>query len=209
MDFTSSLGGGVSGDDPDDGAGSGVPRLRREPQRGEVRDPAHGAYRLTRAGRGPAPVPLPEAAARVPGRKPPRRSAERASRLQRDGPRFAHAVVAPRTRDTREKSAPVGAPPPPLWGQTWKRKARRGTPRGAAGWSTAGRDNEPRARNPSGVFPCAAGWTGAGHTKAVPARIDSALTHSLASPAGLTRGSILFARRFCEEDGGLPGQARQ
>src|SRR5512144_1260118 len=58
-----------------------------------------------RAGRWPAPVPLPEAAARVPGRKSPRRSAERASRLQRDGPRFAHAVVAPRTRDITEECA--------------------------------------------------------------------------------------------------------
>src|SRR6476661_6153891 len=42
---------------------------------------------------------------RVPGRKSPRRSAERASRLQRDGPRFAHAVVAPRTRDITEECA--------------------------------------------------------------------------------------------------------
>ena len=75
-----------------------------------------------RAGRSSAPVPLPEAAARVPGRKPPRRSAERASRSQRDGPRFAHAVVAPRTRDIREKSAPVGAPPPPRWGMDANRK---------------------------------------------------------------------------------------
>ena len=76
-----------------------------------------------RAGRRPAPVPLPEAAARVPGRKSPRRSAERASRLQRDGPRFAHAVVAPRTRDITEKSAPVGAPPPPRSGG-WMRTER-------------------------------------------------------------------------------------
>ena len=66
-------------------------------------------------------MPLPEAAARVPGRKPPRRSAERASRLQRDGPRFAHAVVAPRTRDIKEESAPVGAPPPPRSGMDAKK----------------------------------------------------------------------------------------
>ena len=40
-------------------------------------------------------------------------------------------------------------------------------------------------------------------TKAVPVRIDSTLNHFLASPAGLTRGSIFFARRFCEEEDGL------
>ena len=51
-----------------------------------------GRRALTRAGCSSAPVPLPETGARVPGRKSPRRSAERASRLQRDGPRFAHAV---------------------------------------------------------------------------------------------------------------------
>ena len=60
---------------------------------------------LARAGRWSAPVPLPETAARVPGRKSPRWSAERASRLQRDAPRSAHAVVAPRTRDITEECA--------------------------------------------------------------------------------------------------------
>jgi hypothetical protein len=49
---------------------------------------------------------------------------------------------------------------------------------------------------------------GFGALKAVPVRIGSALAHSLASPAGLTRGSIRFERAFCKEDG-LPGQARQ
>ena len=90
-------------------------------------------YGLARAGRSSAPVPLPEAAARVPGRKPPRRSAERASRLQRDGPRFAHAVVAPRTRDIREKSAPVGAPPPPRFGVDAKERRRTPTHKRGAG----------------------------------------------------------------------------
>src|SRR6188768_642904 len=79
--------------------------MRREPQRGRSGTPPIRPYGLTRAGRSSAPVPLPEAAARVPGRKPPRRSAERASRLQRDDPRFAHAVVAPRTRDITEECA--------------------------------------------------------------------------------------------------------
>ena len=130
--------GAFSRDDPEGGAGSGVPRLRREPQRGRSGTPPIRPYGLARAGRSSAPVPLPEAAARVPGRKPPRRSAERASRLQRDGPRFAHAVVAPRTRDIREKSAPVGAPPPPRFGVD--AKERRPTPthkRGAGMKKTA------------------------------------------------------------------------
>ena len=121
----SSLRGGVSGDDPDDGAGSGVPRLRREPQRGRSGTPPIRPYGLTRAGRWPAPVPLPEAAARVPGRKSPRRSAERASRLQRDGPRFAHAVVAPRTRDIREECACRRSATPSL-GDGLKEEARSG-----------------------------------------------------------------------------------
>jgi hypothetical protein len=34
------------------------------------------------------------------------------------------------------------------------------------------------------------------------------MPRNLPSPAGLTRGSILFVKTFCEEDG-LPGQARQ
>jgi hypothetical protein len=38
--------------------------------------------------------------------------------------------------------------------------------------------------------------------------LRSTLTHTLASPAGSTRGSIRFARAFCKDDG-LPGQARQ
>ena len=92
---------------------------------------------LTRAGRSSAPVPLPEAAARVPGRKSPRRSAERASRLQRDGPRFAHAVVAPRTRDIREECACRRSATPSL-GRTRKERndadaeRRRGMERNAA-----------------------------------------------------------------------------
>ena len=159
MDFTSSLRGGVSGDDPDDGAGSGVPRLRREPQRGRSGTPPIRPLGLTRAGRSSAPVPLPEAAARVPGRKSPRRSAERASRLQRDGPRFAHAVVAPRTRDITEECACRRSATPSL-GADLEKKGTTRTPQGAAGWRTAGRGNEPRAKKPaSGVFPCAAGWT--------------------------------------------------
>src|SRR3954447_3956474 len=40
--------------------------------------------------------------------------------------------------------------------------------------------------------------------KAVPVRTGSVLTHSVASPAGLTRGSIRFGKAFCKEDG-LPG----
>ena len=35
-------------------------------------------------------------------------------------------------------------------------------------------------------------------TNAAPVRMGSALTHSLASPAGLTRGSIRFAKAFGE-----------
>ena len=89
--FASSLMRGVSGDDPAGGAGSGVLRRRREPLLREVRDPACRAYGSAQASRWSAPVPLPETAAWVPSRKSPRWSAERASRLQRDGPRIANA----------------------------------------------------------------------------------------------------------------------
>ena len=111
--------------------------MRREPQRGRSGTPPIRSYGLTRAGRSSAPVPLPEAAARVPGRKSPRRSAERASRLQRDGPRFAHAVVAPRTRDITEECACRRSATPSLGVDA---KERRRTPthkRGAGTKKTA------------------------------------------------------------------------
>ena len=44
-------------------------------------------------------------------------------------------------------------------------------------------------------------------TKAVPVRIGSALTHSLASPAGLTRGSIRFARGFLQKRRWIAGSS--
>src|SRR6516162_4466365 len=40
------------------------------------------------------------------------------------------------------------------------------------------------------------------------ARVDAAVVAKTPSPAGLIRGSIFFAKTFCETDG-LPGQARQ
>ena len=73
-----------------DGAGSGVPRTRREPPRREVRTPTASRSCLARAVAA-APVPLPGAASWVRIRKPPRWSAERGPGRPGTGGRASHA----------------------------------------------------------------------------------------------------------------------
>src|SRR3982075_532341 len=112
---------GVSGDDPEGGAGSGVPRLRLVTAgRGRSGTPPARHYDLAarsslhgsggNAGDGSA----------APGRKSPRWSAERrASRVMGRAAPHSRGSVASRTRDNRT-SAPVGAPPTPLRvGREW------------------------------------------------------------------------------------------
>src|ERR1700704_6540368 len=101
---------GVSGDDPEGGAGSGVPRLRREPQPTGgpgSRPPGFVAWRGQVAGG--SGVPLPETAAWGPRRKSPRGGGERGP--ARNGTRWSRLA-----RATERKSAPVGAPPAPRSG---------------------------------------------------------------------------------------------
>ena len=104
-----------------------------------------GLLARQRADRWSAPVPLPETTARVPGRKSPRWSAERASRLQRDGPCLASAADRASQARWKETSAPVGAPPPPRRGRCEHEgrdaDARR-APRGTKG---AVRNDESKA----------------------------------------------------------------
>ena len=104
--FSSSLLRGVSGDDPDGGAGSGVPRRRRETASREVRDPVRQAFVAWRRHiAGGSGVPLPATAAWVPDRKSPRWSAERGPGRTGTGPRLASAGVAPRKRDRTKECA--------------------------------------------------------------------------------------------------------
>src|ERR1700716_3001038 len=108
---------GVSGDDPEGGAGSGVLRLRLVTVRlGRSGTPPARHYDLAarsslhgsggNAGDGSA----------ASGRKSPRWSAERrASRVMGRAAPHSRGSVASRKRDKRN-SAPVGAPPAPPWG---------------------------------------------------------------------------------------------
>jgi hypothetical protein len=75
----------------------------------EVRDPVPQARSLGADKLPSAPVPLPETAARIPGRKSPRWSAER-------GPGRTGAWWSRLARATKIKSAPVGAPLTPRSG---------------------------------------------------------------------------------------------
>jgi hypothetical protein len=94
---------GVSGDDPEGGAGSGVPRLRREPYRGRSGPRPPGISRPGAGSRCGSGVPLSEMAAWVPGRKSPRWSAERGPGRTGTGPRLGSAGVAPRKRGKKER----------------------------------------------------------------------------------------------------------
>src|SRR6478672_9383066 len=91
------------------GAGSGVPAAAARTAPREVRDSARQALSLGADKLPSAPVPLPETAARVPGRKSPRWSAER-------GPGRTGAWWSRLARATKRKSAPVGAPLTPRSG---------------------------------------------------------------------------------------------
>src|SRR6478735_12182504 len=91
------------------GAGSGVPAAAARTAPREVRDSVRQALSLGADKLPSAPVPLPETAARVPGRKSPRWSAER-------GPGRTGAWWSRLARATQDKSAPVGAPSTPRSG---------------------------------------------------------------------------------------------
>jgi hypothetical protein len=131
--FVSSLMRGVSGDDPAGGARRGVLRLAaRIRSAGGPGPRPPGLTARQRANCWSAPVPLPETAARVPGRKSPRWSAERASRLQRDGPCLASA--ADRASQARwKRRVRLSALHRPLAGVGANMKDATRTPKGAAG----------------------------------------------------------------------------
>ena len=143
--FVSSLMRGVSGDDPAGGARRGVPRLAaRNRSAGGPGPRPPGLTARQRANRWSAPVPLPETAARVPGRKSPRWSAERASRLQRDGPCLASA--ADRASQARwKRRVRLSALHRPLAGVGANMKDATRTPKGAAGTKGAVRNDESKA----------------------------------------------------------------
>jgi len=136
---------GVSGDDPAGGARRGVPRLAaRNRSAGGPGPRPPGLTARQRADRWSAPVPLPETTARVPGRKSPRWSAERASRLQRDGPCLASA--ADRASQARwKRRVRLSALHRPLAGVGANMRDATRTPKGAAGNERYGSNDASKA----------------------------------------------------------------
>src|SRR6476469_2178759 len=113
--FPSSLMRGVSGDDPEGGAGSGVlrPRLVTAGSGGPGHRPPGMTTWLRGASLHGSGGNAGDGSA-APGRKSPRWSAERrASRVMGRAAPHLRGSVASRKRDKRN-SAPVGAPPTPL-----------------------------------------------------------------------------------------------
>jgi hypothetical protein len=111
--FASSLRRGVSGDDPEGGAGSGVPRLRREtatPGGPGSRPPGFRAWH----GQSRWRLRCPTAGDGSMGPRPKIAAVERreGSRSQRD------AVVAPRTRDRKKECACRRSARPSFGGRT-------------------------------------------------------------------------------------------
>ena len=104
--FASSLMRGVSGDDPDGGAGSGVRRRRSEPRRGRSGTPPAGPYGRAQASRWSAPVPhcrrrqhgspAENRHGGAPRGRPGCNGTARVSLTR---------IVAPRTRDTEDECA--------------------------------------------------------------------------------------------------------
>src|SRR3979409_1567569 len=109
---------GVSGDDPEGGAGSGVPRLRLVTAGSG--GPGHRPPGITTWLRG-ARCTDPEAMPEMEARPPAENRHGGAPRGERPGsgvaPPLTSAEVAPRKRDNNT-SAPVGAPPAPHLGRT-------------------------------------------------------------------------------------------
>src|SRR5712675_648341 len=115
MDLHPRSGGASSRDDPEGGAGSGVPRLRLVTAGSG--GPGHRPPGMTtwlRGARCTDPEAMPEMEARPPAENR-HGGAPRGERpASWDAPRLTSADVAPRTRDNNT-SAPVGAPPAPRW----------------------------------------------------------------------------------------------
>jgi hypothetical protein len=91
---------GASGDVLTVERGVASPAAARTASAGGPGSRPPGVMAWQRASRWPASsLALLERTARVPGRKSPRWSAETGLPVAREGPRLAHAVVAPRKRD--------------------------------------------------------------------------------------------------------------
>src|SRR3981081_1763186 len=138
---------GVSGDDPEGGAGSGVPRLRLVTAGSG--GPGHRPPGITTWLRG-ARCTDPEGRPEMEARPPAENRHGGAPRGERpaswDAPRLTSAEVAPRKRDNNT-SAPVGAPPAPLLGWVRRDKDKPGAERVAGTKNTALFDIV-RCRNP-------------------------------------------------------------
>jgi hypothetical protein len=140
---------GVSGDDPEGGAGSGVPRLRREPLPREARDPSASPcglrtsrWRLrsfTPGGGGVGPRPK---IAMVERRE--------RSRSLRDRPR-RKARRSRLARATKQKSALSALHPPLVRGKwdCWCRQITAGSP--AEALAKGGCEEERQTRTPERV----------------------------------------------------------
>jgi hypothetical protein len=140
---------GVSGDDPEGGAGSGVPGCGANRCRGRsgIPPPALVACGQVADGSG---LPLPEAAASVPGRKSPWWSAERGpvrygtGRAARLGGRASHARQNKRVPCRRSIHPSFGV----KW-DCWCRQITAGSP--AEALAKGGCEEERQTRTPERV----------------------------------------------------------
>src|SRR3981189_664215 len=149
---------GVSGDDPEGGAGSGVAVARTALR--EVRTPTARQLRPGAGSRCGSGGPLPETTAWGRGRKSPRGSAERGPGRTGTGPRLTSAGVAPRKRDKKKECACRRSIHPSFGVAVRTRYEKEGTTRTQSCGAGTGRRRLTKKQSLSQVKTCAGRFAG-------------------------------------------------